>query len=110
MIGISVPCSEEQQIPGTIDPLHRVMIAAPIRVVLRRKAFPSLVDPQGGEPPRQGKVQALAGDDRLEVGMLAEGPPVMGTQGWAAFAAAAMSGAAGGLLPAALTTAFRSDC
>jgi len=70
------------------------MVAAPVRVVLRRATFPGLIDLQGGEPSRQWEMQALAGNDGIQIGMLAEGAPVVRAQGRAAPATTAASGAA----------------
>jgi hypothetical protein len=56
------------------------------------------------EPPRERKVQALAGDDRLEIGVLAERAPIGGAEAAAAFAArlaAGPGGVAGAAGPAA---------
>ena len=49
--------------------------------------LPGLVHLRSAQAPRQGKVQALTGHDRVEVGVLAERAPVGLAQGGTAFAA-----------------------
>ena len=60
------------------------------------------------EPPRERKVQALAGDDRLEIGVLAERAPIGGAETTASLAARLAAGT-GGLARAAVLAA-ESPC
>jgi hypothetical protein len=55
-------------VPGLIFPKYIARCVLPGRSHLRF-----------GEPAREGKVQPLAGDDRLEIGVLAERALVGGT-------------------------------
>lgn len=66
----------KQQIAGAIHQLHRLVLTAAVGVMLSGAALPGLVHLCSRQPPGAGQLQALAGDDRLQVWMLAQGPPV----------------------------------
>lgn len=66
----------KQQIPRPVHQLHAVVGATTIGMVLSCATFPRLVHLGLAEPTGAGQMKALAGEDRFEIGMLAERPPV----------------------------------
>lgn len=89
---VSATSTPQQQIAGGVHRLHGVVGATPVGMVLCCCALPGLRHLCFGEPAGEGKMQPLAGDDRLEIGVLAEGAPVGGAEPTAAFAARPAAG------------------
>jgi len=104
----SAELASQQQIARAIHQLHRVVLTSAIGMMLTGAALPGLVDLGFCEPAGSGQMQALAGDDRIEIGVLAHRSPVGLAQRLAALAAALALAASGRFAPAkALLAAAR---
>ena len=76
----------KQQIAGAVHQLHAVVAAATVGMVLSGATLPGLVHLGLAEPAGTGQMQALAGEDCIKIGVLAQWAPVGLAERWAALA------------------------
>lgn len=104
----SAVIAAQQQITRSIHQLHRVMGAAAVGMVFCGAALPGLVDLGRRQPTGERQMQTLAGDDRLQIRVLAHRAPVALAQASTAPAAALALPAFGGRAAASKPPALRA--